>query len=772
MPGVNGLLPRLFETTSLCFRRYSGIMSATEKRRFLLLYGSQTGQAEAIAEEILQYSSDHGLHAEMHCLSQTEKKFNIVHEKCVVFVVSTTGDGDPPDTAVKFWRRLKKKTLPRDHLKHLSYTVLGLGDSNYTSFCKNGKNFDQRLEQLGATRFYPSGFADDGVGLEIVVEPWIEGLWDSLRKVVGCNNGTDMPSEFNSLKIVDNGDITILKNREGTLESTMTEKVQNGDEIKPDHKNENIDIMNENGPFESSVDYPNQNIPAANNVAASTNATVNQQLSKTTLVNDVEEKCSSDVAEKRSEEINKERLQMSELKLSESSLTLPAIPPPYLRIKYHTEHSVDISSFKIHGGEPFPSATSDVVMATIKSATRLTQSDAVKTCLKLDIDISNTGLTYVPGDSIGIVCPNDEDEVQHLISRLSLQEKCDVAFTLDLIENTAKKRAKVPTYIPEKCTLRYALLNCLDIRTPPKKAMIRMLSEFTQDSQEKYYLQELCSRQGSSEYEKVVRLANLSVFDILVMFPSCQPPIVRLIEMLPRLQGRPYSAASSPLENPGRMTIAFNIIEIDAGDGRHSNRQGVCTGWLNKITSCLQEKSTTQEAVEIPVFGRSNHSFLLAKNTKTPLIMIGPGTGVAPFVGFLQHRKQLQAMSSDEFGKTWLFFGCRHRNKDYIFRKELEEFRACSTLSKLCVCFSREDDISQPRYVQDLMKVHQKEIAGLVIKDSAIVYVCGDAKNMANDVHKTWIEILSNYSNISLDKSKEILTSMKEEGRYLEDVWA
>ncbi|CAB4039447.1 methionine synthase reductase-like, partial [Paramuricea clavata] len=113
--------------------------------------------------------------------------FSIEKEKCVVFVVSTTGDGDPPDTVTKFWRRLRKKTLGSTYLKGLHYALLGLGDTNYTNFCNCSKTLNSRLLGLGATHFYPPGFADDAVGLEVVVEPWIDELWPALLKELSSN---------------------------------------------------------------------------------------------------------------------------------------------------------------------------------------------------------------------------------------------------------------------------------------------------------------------------------------------------------------------------------------------------------------------------------------------------------------------------------------------------------------------------------------------------------------------------------------------------------
>ncbi|XP_012577196.1 PREDICTED: methionine synthase reductase [Condylura cristata] len=145
-------------------------------KRFLLLYASQGGQAQAIAEDICEKAAERGFSAELHCVSESTQYDLRTETAPLVLVVSTTGTGDPPDTARKFVKDIRDKTLPVDHLAHLRYGLLGLGDSEYTYFCHGGKVIDRRLQELGARRFYDTGHADDCVGLELVVEPWEQSL--------------------------------------------------------------------------------------------------------------------------------------------------------------------------------------------------------------------------------------------------------------------------------------------------------------------------------------------------------------------------------------------------------------------------------------------------------------------------------------------------------------------------------------------------------------------------------------------------------------------
>ena len=223
----------------------------------------------------------------------------------------------------------------------------------------------------------------------------------------------------------------------------------------------------------------------------------------------------------------------------------------------------------------------------------------------------------------------------------------------------------------------------------------------------------------------------MSLLDLLNAFPSCKPPFERLLELLPRLKARPYSVSSSPLENPNGLHFVFNIVEFPALEGVRGQRQGVCTGWLASTTKSLGEvligsnkefdvdlsQLLVKDRPKVPVFQRKNLHFKLPSAPNTPIIMIGPGTGVAPFIGFLQHRELILKASNDQepLGESWLFFGCRHKEKDYLYHKELECYLSTGVLSHLFLSFSRDtvDDLSSkptPKYVQDNLRSLTPEV--------------------------------------------------------------
>ncbi|KAM6157066.1 methionine synthase reductase [Erethizon dorsatum] len=698
-------------------------------RRFLLLYATQQGQAKAIAEEICEQAGAHGFSADLHCISESDKYDLKTEAAPLVVIVSTTGTGDPPDSARKFVKEIHDKTLPADCFAHLRYALLGLGDSEYTFFCNGGKIIDKRLQQLGARRFYDTGHADDCVGLELVVEPWVAGLWATLTKHFRSREGQGEMS----------GALRRAPNATSSTEAVKPESLNVDSQMRllrlDDSRRKDSEVLEQNE--------------------------TNRGQSRA-VIEDVESSLICSVPP-----------------LSQASLSVPALPPAYLQVHLQEPLGQEEDQASVTSAEP-------VFQVPVSKAIQLTTRNAIKTTLLLELDISKTDFSYQPGDAFNVICPNSDSEVQGLLQRLRLTNERDHCVLLQIKADTKKKGAALPQHIPERCSLQFIFTWCLDIRAIPKKAFVRALVDYTSDGPEKRRLQELCSKQGAADYGRFIRDACVCLLDLLLAFPSCQPPLGVLLEHLPKLQPRPYSCASSSLFHPDKLHFVFNVVEfLSHTPAEVTLRKGVCTGWLaGLVASSLQPESQASRAdggtapvPEISISPRSTNSFHLPDDPSAPIIMVGPGTGIAPFIGFLQHREKLQEQHPDgNFGAMWLFFGCRHKERDYLFREELRHFVEHGILTHLKVSFSRDaplrEEKAPPKYVQDSLQLHGQQVARVLLHENGCIYVCGDAKNMAKDVNDSLVEIVSKELGVDKLEAMKTLATLKEEKRYLQDIWS
>lgn len=249
---------------------------------------------------------------------------------------------------------------------------------------------------------------------------------------------------------------------------------------------------------------------------------------------------------------------------------------------------------------------------------------------------------------------------------------------------------------------------------------------------------------------------------------------------------RYYSIASSPLADHKRVTIAFTIVDYTVGP-QGIRRRGLCTSWLQEIAQPLLDAQSRQSGeggveniTKIPVYLRPTRDFELPADLQAPMILIGPGTGVAPFIGFLQHR-QLQVAATNkkngdervpattEAGPISLFFGCRSKSEDWIFENEMQSYLDNGTLSSLFTAFSREQ--AEKHYVQHDLVANGKLVYDLIQEGGGFVFVCGDGVSMARDVHAALVKIVEEHGNLSSEDAEGVLRSLAGAQRYVRDIW-
>jgi cytochrome P450/NADPH-cytochrome P450 reductase len=270
-------------------------------------------------------------------------------------------------------------------------------------------------------------------------------------------------------------------------------------------------------------------------------------------------------------------------------------------------------------------------------------------------------------------------------------------------------------------------------------------------------LEALANLADSDLYRSEVFIKRKSILDLLEEFPACELPFEIYMEMIPWMAPRYYSISSSNKASPGQCSVSVGVVEgpAFAGNGRY---EGVCSTYLRDT----QPGDTIQAVIKKPT-----NQFRLPEDPAVPILMVGPGTGVAPFIGFIQERKALKDQAVT-LGDAHLFFGCRHPDQDFIYRTELELAQA-DNLVQLHTAFSR---LTEERvYVQDSIKKNWSAIWPL-LQSNAVIYICGDGAMMEPDVRNTLIQLYMEETNVPQQQGQAWLEQLGREGRYVLDVWA
>ncbi|MCY7836635.1 assimilatory sulfite reductase (NADPH) flavoprotein subunit [Bacillus haynesii] len=539
-----------------------------------ILFGSQTGNAQGLAENAAKTLTERGFQVTVSAMSDF-KPNQLKKLKNLLIVVSTHGEGDPPDNALSFHEFLHGRRAPK--LDDLRYSVLALGDTSYEFFCQTGKEFDQRLGELGGTRLRPR--VDCDLDYDEPAATWLDGVISSL------NEGQE------------------------------------------------------------------QGASAAPAQPASPQAT---------------------------------------------------------------------------GGETVYSRKNPF-RAEVLENLNLNGRGSNKETRHLELSLEGSGLTYEPGDALGIFPENDPELVDMLLAELKWDP--NVTITVDQGENLS---------------LKEALTSYFEITVLTKK-FIQQAAELIENEK----LRELAASENADQLKAYI--AGRDLIDFVRDFGPIAAAPQEFVSILRKMPPRLYSIASSFAANPDEVHLTIGAVRYNT-HGR--DRKGVCS------VLCAER---LQPGDTLPVFIQPNKNFKLPENPEAPIIMVGPGTGVAPFRSFMQEREETGAP-----GKSWMFFGDQHFVTDFLYQTEWQKWLSDGVLTKMDVAFSR--DTEEKVYVQHRMLEHSKELFEW-LEEGAAFYVCGDKNNMAKDVQNALLEIIEKEGGKSREEAEAYLAEMKKQKRYQRDVY-
>ena len=630
-------------------------MKSNRMRSMLILYGSQTGNAQDAAERVAREATNRGFNARVlpanYYLDTIDR---LPQEELVLFLVSTTGQGDFPTNCSLFWKFLRRKSLGSDLLSNVNVAVFGLGDSGYLKYNYTGKLLYRRLATLGAKLVVPLGLGDDQhkYGYDAALDPWLESLW----AILGVGDTKS------------NSDQAQLKPKFRVL-ATRPPSSHPGDE--------------------SITATTQRDTKAALNYHES--VTVGRKIA---------------------------RLEEAEWK---------------------SDLSMDIRE-------------GSLCEATVLKNERVTSPDHFQDVRHLGIQ--HSGIEFRPGDSIAIYPSQSKESIQYIMSRLGLSYDQELVVTLCSM-GQGNQRTEVKT------TAGILIAGAIDVEgAPPRRTFFEALSQLCPNGIYKDRLSHLGSSKGREDLNEYVTQEGRNVIEVLKDF-SCVPITLDwLLSFAPRLQPRHYSAASSLSWSSGIVELLIALVEWKT-PGRRL-RKGLCSRFISSLAA--------GDDIVIEVSPGTIH----LPPPEVPMILIGPGTGVAPFRSFLQERNSLINQSEANVAPSTLFFGCRYRSKDFFFASEWDSMLQAHVLGGpaggLVVASSR--DLPNTKvYVTHKMKEHA---AGVweAISQGASIFLAGRADKMPNDVEQALLDIIAQEGQMDTSEAKKYLRRMEATARYQMECWS
>ncbi len=537
-----------------------------------IIYGSQTGHCRSVAEELNEAALEAGIATDLISLGKFKEK-NLKKLKYICLIVSTQGEGAPPDDALNIVEYLASNKAPK--LKDFNYSILALGDSSYQFYCKTGRDFDARLEELGGTRVMDRVELD--VDFDDGAEAWIPKAVEAMKAII-----------------------------------------------------------------------PKGGAPAVAPAVGFGGAA-------------------------------------------------PASSAHYSRKK--------------------------PLKTPLLTCQKITGNDSEKDIRHIEISLEDSGLTYEPGDSLGVWFKNDEELVTDLLALLQIDAESIIHVSDD------------PRSVHDALVEVYELT--------------LLHPSFVTDYAELANSDEL--RKFSAETESLnAYIEDRQIIDVVRQNPAKIDP-QDFIGLLRKLTPRLYSIASSQAEVEEEVHLTLGVVEYDAHGHYHL---GGASGYLGHRLN---------EGEEVSVYVESNDNFRLPQDPNTPIIMVGPGTGIAPFRAFVQERAATEAS-----GENWLFFGNPHFTEDFLYQIEWQDFLESGALSRIDLAFSRDQE--NKIYVQHRIAERSAELWDW-IQRGAHIYICGDEGRMAHDVHLALLDVVQSNGGFNEEEAEQFLVQLRKDGRYQKDVY-
>ncbi|RXN16225.1 nitric oxide inducible-like protein [Labeo rohita] len=398
------------------------------------------------------------------------------------------------------------------------------------------------------------------------------------------------------------------------------------------------------------------------------------------------------------------------------------------------------------------------------------QSSRSTILVELKTDGNTDALNFAPGDHVGIFPENSPELVDSILKHLPDAPPLNQSFHLESLSESSQEEKKwqADERIPA-CTLTQALTYFIDVTTPPSQSLLRKLSKVAGQEEDRKRLEALAS--DFQEYSTWKDFYRPTFLEVLEEFKSLKVPAAFLLSQLPLMKPRLYSVSSSLDRHPNELHLTLSVVEYHTQDGKGPMHFGTCSTWLNTI----------KRGHTIPCFVHRSGGFHLPEDPSTPVILIGAGSGIAPFRSFWQQRVHDVKMTGLQISPMTLLFGCRDSQTDHLYKVETLKLRLDGILGNVHTAYSRQPGKQksvtvslcclEQMYVQDVLREHLSEKAIEILhKNAGHLYICG-GMNMARDVTSALQDILASKIGMTITEAGEYLERLKSEKRYHEDIF-
>ncbi|KAJ1667448.1 NAPDH-dependent diflavin reductase [Coemansia sp. RSA 1813] len=425
------------------------------------------------------------------------------------------------------------------------------------------------------------------------------------------------------------------------------------------------------------------------------------------------------------------------------------LPRPIVPESVAPAASVDVSFDSSASLDPVdrPPVFPGTVAATLTQSERITAPDHFQDVRHLRFQIDGT-LKWNPGDCAVLRPSNMAPDVDAFLAAAHWTDTADTPLHITPLSNTV-----LASWVPRTTTLRWLCTYYFDIGGIPKRSFFEMLFYFSQNPDERDRLHEFSSTAGQDDLHAYCMRPRRTVAEALADFPGSPIPVAYAFDVLPAIAERSFSISSDSLHTPAAVDLTVAVVEYKTM--MHVMRRGVCTKWLAHMS--------TGTRVQLRI---ARGLMRLPPDSDTPLIMVGPGTGIAAFMAFIQHRRHVDPQSAN-----YLFFGCRSEHKDFYYRTQLEQWCSEGCLHLFCA-FSRDSADGSKVYVQDRIRDNGSLVWSLLSEQQASVYVSGNANRMPQDVRAAFVDVVTRHGDgLSADDAGEYIRAMEKSGRYQEECW-